>query len=158
MAVGAASAALAIALLAGWLPLPASLRSAVRSLLQRGELASGDVLVRTFGMEVASDKRVVLAIANQADLDSISSQTGEGWPWPREYWAVLVRWLADAGASVVAFDLFFTEPSRYPEDDRALGEAIASSGRVVLGAGTSSIAIDETTRTSAHNDETKAER
>lgn len=158
VATGAASAALVIALLAGWLPLPARGRDAVRTFLRRGELASGDVLVRTVGLDRAGDDRVVLAIANQADLDSISSQTGEGWPWPREYWAVLARWLADAGASVVAFDLFFTEPSRYPEDDRALGEAIAASGRVVLGAGTSSLPVDPTARTSAHDDETEAAR
>ena len=158
VAVGAASAALAVALLAGWLPLPGWAREAVSTLLLRAELAAGDVLVRTVGLDTPGDDRVVLAIANQADLDSISSQTGEGWPWPREYWAVLARWLTDAGASVVAFDLYFTEPSRYPEDDRALGEAIEASGRVVLGAGTSSVPIDETARASAHDDETEAAR
>ena len=115
-------------------------QQAVRAAMYRGELASGDLLLRTAGLDVPGDDRVLLAIVNQADLDEIATSTGEGWPWPREYWAVLTRWLADAGASVVAFDLFFSEPSRYPEDDRALGAAIAASGRVVLGVGTSSVA------------------
>src|SRR5262249_2929064 len=83
---------------------------------------------------------VVLAIVNQADLDAIADANGEGWPWPREYWAVLTRFLSDAGASVIGFDLFFSEPSRYPEDDRALGEAIADSGRAVLAVSTSAVA------------------
>lgn len=140
VAIGAACAAVALSLLAGFLPLPGAAQQAVRAAMHRGELASGDLLLRTAGLDVPGDDRVLLAIVNQADLDEIATSTGEGWPWPREYWAVLTRWLADAGASVVAFDLFFSEPSRYPEDDRALGAAIAASGRVVLGVGTSSVA------------------
>lgn len=137
--IGILAAAATVALLSGWLPLPERARASVRDAMRRGELQANDLLLRTVGLGAPAGDDVVLAIVNQADLDAIAAQNGEGWPWPREYWAVLTRFLHDAGASVVAFDLLFTEPSRYPEDDRALGDAIASGGRAVLLAATSSV-------------------
>jgi len=55
------------------------------------------------------------------------------WPWPRSVHARLVDELTQAGASVVAFDVLFSEPSG-PSEDAALARAIASSKRVVLAA------------------------
>src|SRR5262249_61442931 len=129
LVIGLCTAAVVFAGLSGWLPLPASGREAVRRAVRRGELQANDLLLHTLGQDRAAGDDVLLAIVNQADLDAVARDNSEGWPWPREYWAVLTRFLSDAGASVVAFDLFFSEPSRYPEDDRALGAAIADSGR-----------------------------
>jgi adenylate cyclase len=142
LVIGLCTAVAVLAILSGSLPLPATGRDAVRHAVRRGELQANDLLLHAFGQDRPAGDDVVLAIANQADLDAIADATGEGWPWPREYWAVLTRFLTDAGASVIGFDLFFSEPSRYPEDDRALGTAIADSGRVVLAVGTSAVATD----------------
>ncbi len=140
LVIGLCTAVAVFAGLSGWLPLPASGREAVRRTVRRGELQANDLLLHALGQDRSAGNDVVLAIVNQADLDAIADANGEGWPWPREYWAVLTRFLSDAGASVIGYDLFFSEPSRYPEDDRALGAAIADSGRIVLAVSTSAVA------------------
>lgn len=61
------------------------------------------------------------------------SEIGKQWPWPRSLHARLVEALAAEGASVVAFDVLFAEPSM-PEEDAALSRSIRSFGRVVLAA------------------------
>jgi adenylate cyclase len=59
------------------------------------------------------------------------AELGRRWPWPREMHARLVDELTAAGASVVAFDVVFAEPSSAP-DDIALGQAVRPPRRVVL--------------------------
>ncbi|MFW6107119.1 MAG: CHASE2 domain-containing protein [bacterium] len=54
------------------------------------------------------------------------------WPWPRRYHAQLIEKLAQAGARVICFDIYFSAPSRDVEDDEALAEAARRAGRVVL--------------------------
>jgi adenylate cyclase len=57
------------------------------------------------------------------------------WPWPRALHGKLLALLRQGRAAVVGLDLLFIEPSlRGAEDDRALGEAVARAGNVVLGA------------------------
>jgi adenylate cyclase len=51
--------------------------------------------------------------------------------WPRRLHAQLIDRLADAGASVIAVDIFFAE-ARNVADDAALAKAIARAGNVVL--------------------------
>lgn len=70
----------------------------------------------------ASDELVILGIDDRALRE-------EGaWPWDRGRIAGVVRELTSAGAGVIALDVLFEEPR---EGDVELGEAIASSGRVV---------------------------
>ena len=59
------------------------------------------------------------------------SDVGLQWPWPRDLHARLVDELTRAGASVIAFDVVFSEPSD-AKADAELARAIARSGRVVL--------------------------
>src|SRR5262249_47812164 len=143
LVIGLCTAAVVFAGLSGWLPLPAPGRDAVRRAVRRGELQANDLLLHALGPDRLAGGHVGVAVGNQAELRPIADANGEGWPWPREYWAVLTRFLSDAGASVIGFDLFFSEPSRYPEDDRALGAAITDSGRVVLAVSTSAVAAAE---------------
>jgi adenylate cyclase len=51
--------------------------------------------------------------------------------WPRRLHAQLIDRLADAGASVIALDIFFAD-ARDAADDAALAAAIARAGNVVL--------------------------
>jgi adenylate cyclase len=53
--------------------------------------------------------------------------------WPRGLHANLVRTLKSEGARAVAFDVLFTDPGEYPEQDAAFAKAIEESGNVVLG-------------------------
>jgi adenylate cyclase len=59
------------------------------------------------------------------------SEMGLQWPWPRDIHARLVEELTRAGASVIAFDVVFSEPSS-AKGDTELARAIRESGRVVL--------------------------
>lgn len=59
------------------------------------------------------------------------SEVGLRWPWPRDLHARIVDELTRAGASVVAFDVVFSEPSD-ARADAELARAIRESGRVVL--------------------------
>ncbi|HSF16070.1 MAG TPA: adenylate/guanylate cyclase domain-containing protein [Vicinamibacteria bacterium] len=59
------------------------------------------------------------------------AEVGKQWPWPRALHARLIEEVARAGASVIAFDVLFSEPLS-PEDDAELARAIRDSGRVVL--------------------------
>ncbi len=67
-------------------------------------------------------------------IDEASFQNiGRRWPWPRSMHARLIDQLTQSGALVVAMDVMLPEASE-PDEDRALAEAIARNGQVVLAA------------------------
>ena len=90
------------------------------------------------------------------DIDDASIEKLGQWPWPRTDLARLTRTLTDAGASVVAFDIVFSEPdrlsparlaarlgrengdqtaysalARLPDNDRVFADAVARSPAVM---------------------------
>lgn len=85
-----------------------------------------DSLFAIRGEQPGPDNIVVVAI----DEPSFAA-LGLQWPWPRAIHADLIdRVLAD-GATAVALDIVFAEPSD-PEQDAALGEAVKGRKQVVL--------------------------
>lgn len=76
-------------------------------------------------------------------VDDQSQATLGQFPWPRHYYAHIVRNLMRAGASVVAFDLLFSEPSKDPAEDQSLKDAIAAYNRVVVSGRTETGLTDE---------------
>ncbi|MFH1705250.1 MAG: adenylate/guanylate cyclase domain-containing protein [Patescibacteria group bacterium] len=62
--------------------------------------------------------------------DASLAQIGR-WPWPRKVHAQIIDNLSLAGASVVAYDVNFSEASD-ENDDAALEDAIKNTGKVVL--------------------------
>jgi adenylate cyclase len=79
-----------------------------------------------------------LILLDQNSLDWAKNENGWNWPWPREVYSAILNYCRRNGAKAVAFDVLFTEPSIYGnEDDAALGKAIAQfghfSGAVFLG-------------------------
>jgi adenylate cyclase len=78
--------------------------------------------------EKPSDK-IGLVFLDQTSLDWGSRENNLSWPWPREVYAPIINLAVRAGARSIAFDVLFTEPSKYGvEDDEALGAAIRNSG------------------------------
>lgn len=59
------------------------------------------------------------------------AEMGLQWPWPRSIHARLVDRLIAEGASVIGFDIIFSEPSS-PDDDRIFAEALRRAERVIL--------------------------
>ncbi len=66
--------------------------------------------------------------------DAALAEVPHPWPWPRSLHATLIDKLANAGAAVIAFDILFSTPAP-PAEEKALAEAIARAGNVVLATG-----------------------
>ncbi|OBX37637.1 alginate biosynthesis sensor protein KinB [Halomonas elongata] len=54
------------------------------------------------------------------------------WPWPRDMHAALLDRLAATDISAVLFDVVFIEPSRQPDHDQRLADAIRRQGHTYL--------------------------
>jgi adenylate cyclase len=72
---------------------------------------------------------IVIVAIDDASFSELALQ----WPWPRGLHAKLVDALYEAGASVIAFDVLFSEPDSHGQD-KEFADAIARAGNVVLGA------------------------
>jgi adenylate cyclase len=86
-----------------------------------------------------ADTNVVIVAIDQNSLDFFATTRGLKWPWPREYYALLLGFLHEAHPRVVAFDYDFSQKDEDrlevdgSESDAAFADAIATSGNVVLG-------------------------
>ena len=79
---------------------------------------------------------VVAVLIDDATYDDMQ----EPWPFDRSVHAEVLRWLDDAGARAIAYDIQFSEPTgeRWDEspEDVALADAVRStSGRTALASG-----------------------
>jgi adenylate cyclase len=81
------------------------LAGTVFGLLDPLELDAVNVAFRLRGPQAPTQPIVIVAID-----DNTFENTGLQWPWPRTYFAQLVDRLAQGGAKVIAFDVFFTNP------------------------------------------------
>jgi adenylate cyclase len=82
------------------------------------------------------DARIAIVAIDDASLASIGR-----WPWDRSVHAELIRALSKAGASVIAYDINFSEPQNGTQD-ADLAAAIQSSQRVILPSELSILRID----------------
>ncbi len=73
------------------------------------------------------DSPIILVGIDEPSFQEIGLQ----WPWPRSLHARLIDRLTAAGASVIAMDIVFAEPSS-PSSDQAMTAAIQRAGNVVL--------------------------
>jgi len=91
------------------------------------ELYARDWLMRLRGPVAPPDEVVIIAI------DEASQERFGRFPWPRNLMARALDALRAAGPKAVALDVLYTEPTA-AEEDRALAEAIARAGNVVVAA------------------------
>jgi adenylate cyclase len=115
-----------------------------------------ELRVRVFDSYQRFDPRVkTVRPVTIVDIDEASLQKFGQWPWPRTHIADMIINLANLGASVIAFDMVFSEPDRLnpdvaaktmryldeltrsrlrelPSNDQVLADAIRRA-RVVLG-------------------------
>lgn len=54
------------------------------------------------------------------------------WPWSREVHATLIEQLGEAGVQSIVLDILLVEPSRSPEEDALLAEAMRRNGNVYI--------------------------
>jgi adenylate cyclase len=109
--------------------------------LERFELSTIDYRFRLRGpITTARDSaNIVIVEISQESFKSLPDK----WPWPRSYYARLVRNLKRAGAKVVGIDIVFSETDAHsPKNDEEFRTAIREAGIVVL-AGKTEIASDK---------------
>jgi adenylate cyclase len=65
------------------------------------------------------------------DIDERSIQKlGSYFHWPREYWIKLIKYLDNAGVSLIGLDVIFDPNPRHPDEDQALQQALKEAGNV----------------------------
>ena len=99
--------------------------------VQRLEMATLDYRFQARGAFPAlrESSHVVIVEVNDESYKSLPDR----WPWPRSYYARLVRNLKAAGAKAVGIDIILSEADvQSPENDNDLRAAIRETGIVVL--------------------------
>jgi adenylate cyclase len=95
--------------------------------LDRWEFRTWDWRVSRMARPAPSTGKIRLILLDQQSLDWGQKENGLSWPWPREVYVAILEYLKRSGAKSIAFDVLFTEPSKYGvADDLALGSAIGS--------------------------------
>lgn len=75
---------------------------------------------------------IIFIKVDQESINYGNSEKKWGWPWPREAYANLIDILSSANPKAITFDIIYSEPSVFGEnDDIALGDAEARSKKVV---------------------------
>ena len=86
-------------------------------------------------IKTASNKtseEISVILLDQNSLDWASSQMNWSWPWPRSAYGDIVNFFKLANAKSVTFDVIFSEPSIYgEEDDLYFAKANEHFGKVV---------------------------
>jgi adenylate cyclase len=86
-----------------------------------------DSLYRLRPVEDAKDGPVVIVAVDDASIEAVDRLRKFGWPWPREFYGHMTRYLDGAGARAVVFDLLFDRSSVHnnaSDDDAQFAAAI----------------------------------
>ena len=85
--------------------------------------------------KTASNKtsdEIFVILLDQNSLDWASSQMNWSWPWPRSAYGDIVNFFNLANAKTVTFDVIFSEPSIYGnDDDKYFAKASEDFGKVI---------------------------
>ena len=93
--------------------------------LEIWELKTWDWRVNIMARPASTTGKIRLILLDQNSLDWAKEENGLAWPWPREVYSAVVQFCQRNSAKVLAFDVLFTEPSKYGvADDRAFAAAI----------------------------------
>lgn len=106
--------------------------------LDRWEAKTWDWRVNMLARPSAATPKIRLILLDQNSLDWAKDENGLSWPWPREVYGTIIQFCRRTGVRALAFDVLFTEPSKYGvADDQALASEIGGFknfvGAVFLG-------------------------
>lgn len=92
------------------------------------ELKALDHLVRRYADPAKADSNLVLLAIDESSLEAFGR-----WPWPRDRHGYVVRYLKQAGAKAVVFDVMFFEPDENAEEfDQSFADDLKAAGNVFL--------------------------
>ncbi|MBO7121776.1 MAG: adenylate/guanylate cyclase domain-containing protein [Treponema sp.] len=76
--------------------------------------------------------QICFVCVDQESIDWAQENYSWSWPWPREAYARMIDFISAGNPNSIACDILYTEPSVYgSQDDMALGQAEARSGKVI---------------------------
>lgn len=106
--------------------------------LDRWEAKTWDWRVNMLASPSTATPKIRLILLDQNSLDWAKDENGLSWPWPREVYGTIIQFCRRTGVRALAFDVLFTEPSKYGvADDQALASEIGGFknfvGAVFLG-------------------------
>lgn len=94
--------------------------------LDRWEVKTWDWRVNLLAKPSQHTKEIRLIMLDQNSLDWAKNENGLSWPWPREVYCTIIQFCKRAGARSLAFDVLFTEPSKYGvADDKSFASEIS---------------------------------
>lgn len=89
------------------------------------EAKTWDWRVNAMAKPAKTTGNIRLILLDQNSLDWAKEENGLSWPWPREVYNAIISFCQRSGAKALAFDVLFTEPSKYGvDDDRSFAAAI----------------------------------
>jgi adenylate cyclase len=89
------------------------------------ESKTWDWRVNAMAKPVKTTDNIRLILVDQNSLDWAKEENGLSWPWPREVYNTIISFCKRNGAKALAFDVLFTEPSKYGvDDDKSFAEAV----------------------------------
>jgi len=92
-----------------------------------------DVRARWTARPEKADPRIVIIDIDNASFDALQEKLGR-WPWPRQVWTEIVRYVRKGQPAAIVFDAAFTgEQKEAPAMDEDFARVLQSSGRTVLG-------------------------
>lgn len=96
--------------------------------LDVAELKALDYRFQHYADRAKAGQDIVLVAVDEASLEAFGR-----WPWPRDRHGYVVRYLKEAGAKAVVFDVLFLEPDENAEEfDQSFADEIRKAGNVVL--------------------------
>ena len=92
------------------------------------ELKALDHLVRRYADPAKADSNLLLLAIDESSLEAFGR-----WPWPRDRYGYVVRYLKQAGAKAVVFDVMFFEPDENAEEfDHSFADDLKAADNVFL--------------------------
>jgi len=96
----------------------------VPGFLDPWEAKTWDWRVNLLAKPSPQTNEIRLILLDQSSLDW-GKENGLSWPWPREVYAKIAEFCRRTQVKALAFDVLYTEPSKYGvSDDQALGAAL----------------------------------
>lgn len=79
------------------------------SIMKHLELKTVDYRFRKFSDSVKADTSIVIVAIDDNSLEFFG-KNNISWPWPRDFYAILVDYLTTNGVKEIIFDIFFNQP------------------------------------------------
>ncbi|MDF7798872.1 adenylate/guanylate cyclase domain-containing protein [Pontiellaceae bacterium B1224] len=109
------------------------------SLYKRFSYAAADFRWTHCAGKIAVDDDVVIVAIDDYSISNLSEKFNYPWPWPRQFYGIVLDYFAQAEAKSVSFDLLFSLPEvarldiNSEESEKAFVKGVKDFGHTVLG-------------------------